>query len=187
MAGPGPQFFDSVEELRAWFVQHHLDADELILGYWKKSTGRATFGWSEAVDQALCFGWIDGVRRGIDEHSFCQRFTPRRPRSNWSDVNLAKVDTLTAAGLMFPAGLAAYDNRVVRAAAYSFEQPADLALDPVHEQQFQASPEAWEFWQGRSPAYRKRVTWWVVGAKRPETRAARLQTLIQLCQDHRTL
>jgi uncharacterized protein YdeI (YjbR/CyaY-like superfamily) len=183
----GPQFFDSTDELRAWFIAHHESADELILGFWKKSTGRATFAWSDAVDQALCFGWIDGVRRAIDEHSFSNRFTPRRPHGNWSDVNIAKVEALKAAGLMYPAGLAAYENRVVRAAAYSFEQPADLALDILQEQQFRADQAAWEFLQSRSPAYRKRVIWWVVGAKREETRAERLARLIALCAERKTM
>jgi uncharacterized protein YdeI (YjbR/CyaY-like superfamily) len=183
----GPQFFDSIDELRAWFVAHHETADELILGFWKKGTGRATFAWSDAVDQGLCFGWVDSVRRRIDDESFSNRFTPRRARSNWSDLNIAKVEALRAAGLMYPAGLAAYENRAVRAAQYSFEQPADLVLDPLQERQFRADPVAWEFFQSRSPAYRKRAIWWVVGAKREETRASRLLTLIELCRDHRTM
>ncbi|BEP13691.1 YdeI/OmpD-associated family protein [Acidothermaceae bacterium B102] len=183
----GPQFFATSDELRAWFIAHHDTADELIVAMWKVGTGRPSVTWSEAVDQALCFGWIDGVRRRIDDHAFSNRFTPRRPRSNWSDINLAKVEALIAADLMQPAGLAAYENRVVRAAAYSFEQSGELALDLLQEGQFRAKAEAWVFWQSRSAAYRKRALWWVLSAKRGETRASRLAALIQLCQDHKTM
>jgi uncharacterized protein YdeI (YjbR/CyaY-like superfamily) len=183
----GPQFFASSDELRAWFVSHHDTADELVVGMWKVGTGRPSVTWSEAVDQALCFGWIDGVRRRIDEHAFSNRFTPRRPRSNWSDINLAKVEALTASGLMQPAGLAAYENRVVRAAAYSFEQPGELVLDPLQERLFRDDSEAWAFFESCSAAYRKRALWWVLSAKREETRASRLLTLIQLSQEHTTI
>ena len=113
------------------------DGAELIVGFWRKETGRQTYSWSDAVDQALCFGWIDGVRRRIDDLSFSNRFTPRRPGSNWSDLNLAKVEALAAAGLMYPAGIAAHANRILRTAAYSFEQPAALALDPLQIKEFQ--------------------------------------------------
>lgn len=172
------QFFATPAELRDWFDANHATADELWLGGYRKSTGRPTIAWSEAVDEALCVGWIDGVRHSLDETSFAQRFTPRRKGSNWSAINVAKVEKLTAEGRMRPAGVTAFEARTAaRTAVYSYERDAAAFTDDELAR-FQADPTAWMDWQGRPPYYRKAITHWVTSAKRPETRKRRLDTLI---------
>ena len=180
---PSPQphdarFFATPDELRDWFDENHETADELWLGYYRKSTRRPSVDWSQAVDEALCVGWIDGVRRGVDDATFVQRFTPRRKGSTWSAVNVAKIAVLTAAGRMRAAGTAAFAARSdANTAIYSYEQP-DAAFTVDEEAQFQADAAAWADWQGRPPSYRRAVTHWVTSAKQPATRARRLETLI---------
>jgi uncharacterized protein YdeI (YjbR/CyaY-like superfamily) len=164
---------------RAWLEEHHESADEVLVGFWKKASGRATMIWSEAVDEALCFGWIDGVRRSLDEHRYVNRFTPRRPGSNWSRVNVDKVERLTAEGRMTPAGLRAFEQRrESRSGVYSYEN-APRDLEPHDAERVRAHPEAWAFWQAQPPSYRRQATWWVVSAKKPETRERRLAVLIE--------
>jgi uncharacterized protein YdeI (YjbR/CyaY-like superfamily) len=132
------------------------------------------------VDQALCFGWIDGVRRSIDENSYCIRFTPRKASSTWSANNIARVNELTARGLMRPSGIKAFEARLAKKSAiYSYEQRNIAKLDASEERQFRANPKAWEYFQKRPPWYRRTATYWVISAKRPETRARRLKTLIE--------
>ena len=173
-------FFASPAELRAWFASHHADADELLVGFHKKGAGRPGVTWPEAVDQALCFGWIDGVRRGIDADSYQIRFTPRRPRSNWSAVNMARMAALTEAELVTEAGRRAFEARAPeRSAVYSYEQRGSAALNPSQEELFRADTAAWEFFCAQPPSYRKTAIWWVVSARRPETRAKRLAVLIE--------
>jgi uncharacterized protein YdeI (YjbR/CyaY-like superfamily) len=173
-----PVFFADAAELRAWFEQHHADASELIVGYYKTHTGRRGMTWSEAVDQAICFGWIDGVGRRIDADRHQQRFTPRRKGSIWSAVNVAKVEALTAAGLMHPAGLKAFaERREDRTAVYSHESK-DAALAPEQEALFRADAAAWDFFAAQAPSYRRAAVHWVITAKREETRARRLAQLI---------
>jgi uncharacterized protein YdeI (YjbR/CyaY-like superfamily) len=136
--------------------------------------------WSEAVDQALCFGWIDGRANSIDEDSYMQRFTPRRTGSNWSKINIEKVARLTEAGLMRPAGLRAFEARSDdRSGVYSFEQRDQAKLPEEFENRMRSNPAAWEYWQGRPPGYRKTATYWVMSAKREETRERRLAQLIE--------
>jgi len=172
------QFFSSSDELRDWFDANHETATELWLGQHRKSTGRPTISWSEAVDEALCVGWIDGVRYSLDDERFAQRFTPRRKGSNWSAINVRKVVDLTAQGRMRSAGLAAFEARTPeKTAVYSYEREA-AAFTPDEEQRFQTDSAAWADWQRRSPSYRRAVTYWVVSAKRPETRARRLDQVI---------
>jgi uncharacterized protein YdeI (YjbR/CyaY-like superfamily) len=131
------------------------------------------------VDEALCFGWIDGLRRGVDEHSYAIRFTPRKPRSTWSAVNLARVAELTAQGRMRPAGTRAFEQRVEeRSGIYAYEQRENAALDEASVRQFRANQQAWDFFQAQPPSYRKTATWWVVSAKKEETRRKRLAKLI---------
>ena len=176
---PAPTFFATPAELRAWLHEHHAEATELMVGYYKKGSGRSSITWPESVDEALCFGWIDGVRRSIDAESYMIRFTPRQPRSTWSAVNIKRVEELTARGLMHPAGLSAYAARVeARSGTYAYEQGDAIQLGEAHEQEFRASPAAWEFFQNQAPSYRKAAVWWVVSAKRDETRRKRLATLI---------
>ncbi|HEX6307420.1 MAG TPA: YdeI/OmpD-associated family protein [Longimicrobiales bacterium] len=179
MSDAEPQFFPTAAAFRAWLHAHHADAPELWVGFWKVGTGRPSLTWQESVAEALCYGWIDGVRRSIDADSYRIRFTPRRPRSVWSGVNIATAEALIAAGRMQPAGLAAFQARdPTRSNRYSFEQ-GKVGLDPKREREFRRNAAAWSFFQSQPPSYRKPAIWWVESAKREETRARRLRTLIE--------
>jgi uncharacterized protein YdeI (YjbR/CyaY-like superfamily) len=169
----------SAAELRDWFDANHETATELWLGYHRKATGRPTVTWSEAADEALCVGWIDSVRYRIDDERSAQRFTPRRKGSAWSAINVAKVAELTAQGRMRPAGIAAFEARdPARTAIYGYEQE-QAAFSAEELATFRVAAEAWTDWERRPPGYRKQATHWVTSAKRPETRARRLATLIE--------
>jgi uncharacterized protein YdeI (YjbR/CyaY-like superfamily) len=158
-----------------------------VVGFWKRGSGRANLSWSEAVDEALCFGWIDGVRRSLDEQRYTNRFTPRRPGSNWSRVNIEKVERLSAEGRMTPAGRRAFERRREdRSGVYSYEN-APRDLEPGDAERVRAHPEAWAFWQAQPPSYRRAATWWLVSARRPETRERRLAALIEDCAAGRRL
>jgi uncharacterized protein YdeI (YjbR/CyaY-like superfamily) len=173
------RFFATPAQLREWFDANHATEDELWLGCYRKGTGRPSIAWSDAVDEALCVGWIDGIRKGIDEHSYAQRFTPRRKGSTWSAINVAKVATLTAEGRMRPAGQAAYQARTdANTAIYSYERAVDAFTD-VELSAFRANEAAWADWEARPPSYRRTVTHWVTSAKQAVTRARRLATLIE--------
>jgi uncharacterized protein YdeI (YjbR/CyaY-like superfamily) len=174
-----PIFFDSPAAFGAWLAEHHATETEVLVGFWKVATGRPSLTWSESVDEALCFGWIDGVRRRVDDESFSIRFTPRQARSKWSLVNVRKVAELTAQGRMRPAGIAAFEaRREEDTGVYSFER-AHAVLDEAEEARFGAVPEAWEWFQAQAPSYRRAVLHWVTSAKRPETRVRRLTQLIE--------
>jgi uncharacterized protein YdeI (YjbR/CyaY-like superfamily) len=174
-----PRFFTTPADLRAWLEAHHADATELIVGYYKKGTGRPSITWPESVDEALCFGWIDGVRRGIDDGSYSIRFTPRQKRSTWSAVNITRAGELIEEGRMTPAGLAAFAARTDdRSAIYSHERCRNAQLEPAQEERFRANAPAWEWFQSRPSSYRRAALHWVVSAKRPETRERRLEALI---------
>ena len=174
-----PIFFPTPVKWRAWLEKNHDSKSEVLVGFHRKASGLPTMTWSEAVDQALCFGWIDGVRRSIDETSYYNRFTPRRPNSNWSAVNIKKVEQLTKQGLMHPAGVAAFERRSKeRSKSYSYER-ANSKLNASYEKRFRARKGAWAFWESQPPGYRRTATWWVVSAKREETRERRLATLIE--------
>ena len=154
-------FFISPAEFRAWLAEHHETASEIWVGYYKKATGRPTLTWSEAVDEALCFGWIDGKLQRIDEGRHRQRFTPRRPKSNWSAVNIAKVAELRAQGRMTPAGDAAFAARPDdRAAPYSYERRHEAAFDSDQEATFRATEAAWTWFGDQSASYRQLATVW---------------------------
>jgi uncharacterized protein YdeI (YjbR/CyaY-like superfamily) len=171
-------YFASTEALREWFDANHETADELWLGYWKKGTGRPSVTWSQAVDEALCVGWIDGVVQRVNDERHAQRFTPRRKGSNWSAINVAKVGTLTEQGRMRPAGIRAYEARTAeKTGVYSYERP-DATLTDEELARFRAEPAAWSDWEARPPSYRKAATHWVTSAKQPATRERRLTTLI---------
>jgi uncharacterized protein YdeI (YjbR/CyaY-like superfamily) len=175
----GAVFFADAAELRAWFVEHHADAAELVVGYYKKHTGKPSVQHTEAIEQALCFGWIDSVGRRIDDERYQVRFTPRRKGSVWSAVNVAKVAELTAAGLMHPAGLQAFESRKPeRVAVYSYEQPADAVLDEQQLARFQGEETAWQWFSAQPASYRRAAVHWVVSAKREDTRQRRLTQLI---------
>lgn len=179
-------FFSSPAEFRAWLEKHYETASELWVGYYKKATGKPTMTWSEAVDEALCFGWIDGKLQRIDEECHRQRFTPRRPSSNWSAINIAKVAELRKQGRMTPAGEAAFAaRREDRSAVYSYERRHEASFDAEQDAEFRANEAAWAWFDAQSPSYRQLATFWVVSAKRPETRARRLATLIECSAEGR--
>ena len=170
--------FPAAPEFRAWLDAHHNSASELFVGYYRAGSGKAAMTYPESVDEALCYGWIDGITFKIDEEVRATRFTPRRRGSNWSAVNIAKIAELTTAGRMHPAGIRAFDERDRRKdAIYSYErQPQDLP--PEAEARLRANPAAWTYWEGRSPSYRRAVTYWVTNAKQEGTRERRLAALI---------
>lgn len=181
-------FFATPAEFRAWLKKHHSSTSELWVGFYKKGSGRPSITWPEAVDEALCVGWIDGIRKSIDEESYRIRFTPRKPRSTWSAVNLARVEVLTREGRMRPAGLEAFAKRKeAKTGIYAYEQRKAAELDEVSEQRFRSDPEAWEYFQSRPPGYRKTAIWWVVSAKREETRRKRLEQLIEDSRNQRPI
>lgn len=177
-----PIFFTNTTEFRKWLEKNHQTETELLVGYYKVGTGKPSMNWSDSVDEALCFGWIDGVRRSIDQESYCNRFTPRNPKSNWSAINIKKVEELIRKGKMTPAGLAAYEKRSEsRSAVYSYENlPEKLA--PEFEHRFQENPVAWEFFQKQAPSYKKVKIYWVMEGKQEQTRWSRLEKLIAASQ-----
>jgi uncharacterized protein YdeI (YjbR/CyaY-like superfamily) len=173
------RYFRSAAEFRAWLKRHHATDREVYVGFYKKASGRKGITSSEALDEALCFGWIDGVRHGVDEERYTNRFSPRTPNSYWSNVNIARAKALIEAGRMQPAGLASFERRdEKRTRTYSFEQ-ANPVLSRAEAATFRKNRAAWSFWQAQPPGYRKTATWWVVSAKRDETRKRRLATLIE--------
>jgi uncharacterized protein YdeI (YjbR/CyaY-like superfamily) len=173
-----PVFFATRDELRAWLERHHADRDELWVGLYKKGSGKPSVTWPEVVDEALCFGWIDGVRRSLGPDSYANRLTPRRPRSNWSAINVKRVGELIEEGRMTPAGMAAFEARTPeRTGVYSYER--NVALEPEQEERFRAAADAWEWFQARPPSYRRAALHWVTSAKRAETRERRLTALIE--------
>jgi uncharacterized protein YdeI (YjbR/CyaY-like superfamily) len=172
-------YFESPAAFRRWLESHHETASELTVGFHKKHTGKPSLTWAESVDEALCFGWIDGVRHRVDDDRYTIRFTPRNPSSNWSLVNLRRVKALIADGRMRPAGVRAFESRRDdRTAVYSFEQRREAKLSASEEQQFRTNRAAWEFFQKQPPGYRRVVSFWVTSAKRDDTRARRLDRLI---------
>jgi len=175
-----PIFFADPAELRAWLERHHDRVSELLVGFHRKGTDRQSITWPESVDQALCFGWIDGVRRRIDDASYTIRFTPRRPRSIWSTVNVKRMNELIDEGLVAPAGLAAFERRSDdRTAIYSHEQRHSARLAPDQEERLRADARASAFFESQPPWYRRAAIHWVTSAKRPDTRERRLTQLIE--------
>jgi uncharacterized protein YdeI (YjbR/CyaY-like superfamily) len=173
-----PIFFKGPEEYRAWLENNHETAKELWIGFWKKSTGKATITWQECVDESLCFGWIDGIRKSIDADSYKQRVTPRRPTSIWSQINIRRVGELTAEGRMRPMGLAAFEKRD-ETKAYSFENRTRAVLGAAEEAKLRKNKRAWATWESSPPGYKRVASWWVMSAKKEETRQRRLASLIR--------
>ena len=172
-------FFETPTHFRAWLAANHATAAELHVGYYKKATGRPSLTWPESVDQALCFGWIDGIRRRIDDERYMIRFTPRRRGSNWSLVNIKRALELIETGLMQPAGLAAFEVRdKATAGEYSYESRPP-GLDAAYEAELRAAAAAWAYWEAQPPHYRQGAAHWVMSAKREETQRKRLATLIE--------
>jgi uncharacterized protein YdeI (YjbR/CyaY-like superfamily) len=172
-------FFKSQNGFRKWLESNYEKETELVVGFYKVDSGKPSMNWSQSVDQALCFGWIDGVRRSIDKESYCIRFTPRRSNSNWSAVNINKVEVLTKAGLMKPAGLKAFGLRKEdKSEIYSYENE-DVFLDSNYANQFKADKIAWDFFIKQAPSYKKAVTQWIMSAKQEKTRLSRLEKTIK--------
>jgi len=183
-----PEFFRDAAALRQWFAENAATADELIVAYMKKATGVPSVTWPESVDEALCVGWIDGIRRKLDADSYTVRFTPRRARSAWSDVNIARVHALQAEGRMQSAGLAAFARRGEGAADGALAAAkSPLELSAAEQRRFKSRRVAWAYFEKLPPSYRRAVTKWVVGAKKPETRASRFEKLIEACAAQRRL
>lgn len=175
----GAIYFESPAELRAWFERNHDSEPELSIGFYKKKTGRPSLTYQEALDEALCFGWIDNVRHSVDGERYRIRYTPRRRNSAWSEVNIARVKELTARGRMTPAGIAAFEAGTSGTSrGYSYEEK-DRPLDAEHRRAFEANNKAWAFFQAQPASYRKAAQWWVMSAKREETRRSRLAQLIE--------
>ena len=183
-----PVFFEDAQAFRAWLAAHAHTARELLVGFHKVGTGTPCMRWSESVDQALCYGWIDGVRKRVDDATYTIRFTPRKAGSIWSAVNIDKVAQLLAQGLMTPAGEAAFAQRLdYRSRVYSHERATPAELDPADLARFQANVAAWAYFDACPPGYRRRVLHVVTSAKKAETRAARLDRLIEACAQGRRL
>ena len=179
-ASSDPIFFETPDALRDWLDEHHATADDLIVGAWKKATGKPSLTWPEIVEEALCVGWIDSIRRSVPGDGWTIRLTPRRKGSIWSAVNVAKVAELREAGRMRAAGEAAFaERRADRTAVYSFEQARDPELDADEDARFRANEAAWTWFSARPPSFRKQALYWVISAKRAETRERRLATLIE--------
>ena len=173
-----PKYFSNQQEFRKWLVKNHKKEAELIVGYYKVGTGKPSMTWSNSVDQALCFGWIDGVRRSIDSESYCIRFTPRRPTSKWSEVNIKKVLELTKQGLMQPAGLEIFNKRKrEESKLYSFEN-AGKQLARNLEKKFKTNKAAWTFFTKQAPLYQTTMMCWIMSAKQEKTQLSRLEKLI---------
>src|SRR5436190_8439888 len=183
-SAPKPTFFATPAAWRAWLEQHHATAAEISVGFWKRGTGKPSITWPESVDEALAFGWIDGVRNRIDDEAYRIRFTPRRPGSVWSQVNLKRFAELKAEGRIAPAGQAAFDAGTP--SAYSYEREA-AELSPAETKLFKANKAAWAYWQACPPGYRKLLVHRTTSAKRPETRAKRLAQLIDACEQGRRI
>lgn len=180
--------FDTPAAFRRWLEEHGTTADELVVRFWKKHTGRPSLTWPESVDVALCFGWIDGIRRRVDDERYTIRFTPRRPGSSWSARNLARMEELRREGLVTPAGEAAWAERVpAKERAYSYERHRDAALTPAQRAELEADPEAAAFFDALPPGHRRRLLAWLAAARREETRARRFAQLLAACAEGRRL
>lgn len=172
------KFFKTPEAFRMWLEKNHSKKDELWLGYYKKSSGKKSITYKQALDEVLCFGWIDGISKGIDDEKYCQRYTPRRPRSIWSIVNIKKIEELTKKGLMHESGLNAFNTRdVKRTGLYSAEQK-EIKMPAAYLKKIKANKRAWEYFSNMPPGYQKTATWWVISAKQEVTRLRRLDAMI---------
>jgi uncharacterized protein YdeI (YjbR/CyaY-like superfamily) len=182
-----PTFFRTPSDFRAWLAEHHATAKELWVGYHKKHTGERSITWPESVDEALCYGWIDGIRKSIDDSTYKIRFTPRRSGSTWSSVNVRRVQALIERGQMQPAGLDAFRFRKEqKSGIHSYEQRSP-ELQAPYDSMLKRNQAAWDFLQRQPPSYRKAVSWWIISAKREETRLKRLEKLIACSAQGKTI
>lgn len=174
-----PTFFKTQAEFRTWLEKHHNNTTELLVGFYKANSGKGGITYQQALDEALCFGWIDGVRKSLDDARWTIRFTPRKKRSIWSQVNLKRAAELEAAKQMHPAGIAAYHGRDEKLVNRYSSENRDKKLDAAQEKQFRANPKAWDWFSRQAPSYQRVAAFWVVSAKQEATRAKRLETLIR--------
>ena len=182
-----PIFFENPAAWRAWLAVHHRTAPEVLVGFHKRHTGRPSLTWPESVDEALCYGWIDGVRRSLGDESYTIRFTPRRDGSAWSAVNIRRVGELIKAKRMRAAGLAAWNRRRDDRPGYSYGQAKTAKLPPALARRLKANAKAWAFYASQPPYYRRLAAWWVIGAKREETKERRFATLVKDCEAGRRI
>ncbi len=183
-----PTFFKNASDFREWLVKHHETENELQVGFYKKKSGKEGITYEESVEQALCFGWIDGITHGIDELSYMIRFTPRRAKSNWSATNIRIVERLKKEGLMEPAGDKAYQARTdAKSAVYSYEQKKDPQLASEYEKIFKANKKAWDFFQQQAAWYKKTITHWIMTAKHEDTKQKRLTQVISMSEQAKRL
>ena len=182
-----PRFFKTPATFRKWLAANHAKSKELWVGFYKKDSGKPSITWPESVDEALCFGWIDGVRKSVDAESYMIRFSPRKPSSIWSAVNMRNMDRLIKEKRVAPAGMKAYEARKEnRSGIHSYEQRAAELIEP-YAAQFKRNKEAWKFFQAQPPGYRKMMNWYIVSAKLEETRLKRLDKLIEASAQGRRL
>lgn len=182
-----PTFFSTQEKFRAWLEKHHQTETELLVGFYKVKSKKPSMSWSESVDQALCFGWIDGIRRTIDDESYTIRFTPRKKTSIWSAINIKKVEVLTKAGLMKEAGIKAFELKSdERSKIYSHENEA-YVLDPEFEKQFKANKIAWEYFNNQAPSYKKVIIHVIMSAKQEKTKLSRLEKAIKFSEEQKRM
>ena len=173
------KYFKSPAEFRRWLEKNHATTQELWVGYYKKSSEQPSITWPESVDEALCFGWIDGIRKSVDDLRYTSRFTPRRRGSIWSAVNIKRAQELSDKGSIKPAGMAAFNARKEnKSGVYSYEQRS-ASLDGSYEKRLRRNKAAWDFFYAQPPSYRKAIGWWIVSAKQEKTRLKRLQKLIE--------
>jgi uncharacterized protein YdeI (YjbR/CyaY-like superfamily) len=187
-AVPTPKFFEDSNAFRTWLLKHSETESELLVGFYKVSSDRPSMTWPESVDEALCFGWIDGVRKRIDEHAYQIRFTPRKPTSIWSAVNIKKMEALKQAGRLMRAGEEAFYRRTEKKSViYAYEQPAVAELSDEQVREFKKNPAAWRYFESCPASYRKVLLHWVSSAKKAQTRDSRLVSLIGACAEGRRL
>ena len=185
---PKATYFATPAAFRAWLAKHHLSATELLVGFHKRDSGTPCMTWPESVDEALCHGWIDGVRRRVDDERYTIRFTPRRAGSTWSAINIRRVDELTKSKRMRPAGLKAFAGRLEhKSRTYAYEQKAQATLEAAHLATFKARAKAWAFFEAQPPWYKRTLIYWVVSAKQDATRLKRLLKLIEASANQKRL
>ncbi|RZK56808.1 MAG: bacteriocin-protection protein [Pedobacter sp.] len=173
-----PQFFENPSLFRKWLAKNHQTEKELLVGFYKVGSGKPSMSWSESVDEALCFGWIDGIRKSIDDKSYTIRFTPRKQTSIWSAVNIKKMEELTGKGLMQPAGLAAFKHRKEEKSRIYIHENEAKKLSSAFAKKFKANKKAWDFFTTQAPSYQKLIIGWIMGAKQEATQLSRLEKAI---------
>ena len=182
-----PTFFPTSQQFRQWLEENHNTEKELLVGFYKIGTKKPSMTWPESVDQALCFGWIDGIRKSIDEESYSIRFTPRKATSIWSAVNIKKMEELTKAGLMTEAGQKAFELRKEEKSAIYSHENEQAELSSEYEEQFKANPKAWDFFGKQAPSYRKVMLHWIMSAKQEKTRLSRLEKTIRESENQKRM